>query len=188
MYLSRYLDRYAALVPGIGAFFGNRSIVFHYANKTRISCANFSLVDAGEGDYSSIYYSSATGIDVDGTSMATDTKTVFVTDACSSDSAYCYSNSTIATIDATGLSPSADATASPTDGAYADADGDDDFDNIDDVEDVDDDIDDDDVDVDDDSLATSTSTGAPVQSTDGAAAGVWVSGGAVFAALAALVL
>lgn len=36
-----YIDPYPALKPGIGAFFGNRSIVLHFANKTRIACANF---------------------------------------------------------------------------------------------------------------------------------------------------
>ncbi|KAM7184899.1 superoxide dismutase [Rhypophila sp. PSN 637] len=39
-----YTDKYASTLEGIGAFFGNRSFVFHYANKTRISCANFALV------------------------------------------------------------------------------------------------------------------------------------------------
>ena len=185
-------------MPGIGAFFGNRSIVFHYANKTRISCANFTLVDAGEADYSSTYYSSATDINRDGSSESTDTKTVFVTSACPSDPAYCYSDSTSATVDATGLPPFGDATALPTDDADVDdideVDEVDDADDVDGIDAVDDDIDagDDDVDgvddIDDDSLATSTLTGAPVLSTDGAAAGVWVSGGAVFAALAALVL
>lgn len=42
-----YQDKYAALVPGIGAFFGNRSIVIHFANKTRITCANFQKVAEG---------------------------------------------------------------------------------------------------------------------------------------------
>jgi len=41
-----YNDAYAALVPGLGAFFGNRSIVVHFANKTRISCANFVPISA----------------------------------------------------------------------------------------------------------------------------------------------
>ncbi|KAI5466022.1 superoxide dismutase, partial [Mariannaea sp. PMI_226] len=36
-----YLDQYASTKQGIGAFFGNRSIVIHYANKTRLTCANF---------------------------------------------------------------------------------------------------------------------------------------------------
>lgn len=42
-----YTDNYAALVPGIGAFFGNRSIVIHFPNKTRITCANFVRVADG---------------------------------------------------------------------------------------------------------------------------------------------
>ncbi|TDZ30423.1 Cell surface Cu-only superoxide dismutase [Colletotrichum trifolii] len=39
-----YIDPYLSNVRGPGAFFGNRSFVFHFANKTRISCANFKLV------------------------------------------------------------------------------------------------------------------------------------------------
>ncbi|KAK4031843.1 Cu,Zn superoxide dismutase-like protein [Parachaetomium inaequale] len=38
-----FMDMYVALVPGIGAFFGNRSIVIHYANSTRLACANFTM-------------------------------------------------------------------------------------------------------------------------------------------------
>lgn len=36
-----YTELYASTLDGIGAFFGNRSIVFHYPNKTRITCASF---------------------------------------------------------------------------------------------------------------------------------------------------
>ncbi|KAI9808615.1 MAG: hypothetical protein M1825_003765 [Sarcosagium campestre] len=36
-----YNDLYTATKPGLGAFIGNRSVVVHYANKTRITCANF---------------------------------------------------------------------------------------------------------------------------------------------------
>ncbi|KAK2036898.1 superoxide dismutase, partial [Colletotrichum somersetense] len=36
-----YIDHYLSNVRGPGSFFGNRSFVFHFANKTRISCANF---------------------------------------------------------------------------------------------------------------------------------------------------
>ncbi|WQF90431.1 Putative superoxide dismutase-like, copper/zinc binding domain superfamily [Colletotrichum destructivum] len=43
-YEQTYIDRYLSLVQGPGSFFGNRSFVFHFANKTRISCANFKLV------------------------------------------------------------------------------------------------------------------------------------------------
>ncbi|EKJ76721.1 hypothetical protein FPSE_03132 [Fusarium pseudograminearum CS3096] len=38
---TEYIDYYASTKEGIGAFFGNRSFVLHYANKTRITCANF---------------------------------------------------------------------------------------------------------------------------------------------------
>ncbi|ORY09197.1 superoxide dismutase [Clohesyomyces aquaticus] len=38
-----FVDWYAALVPDTGAFFGNRSIVVHYANSTRLACANFTM-------------------------------------------------------------------------------------------------------------------------------------------------
>ena len=42
-----YHDPYVSVEEGIGAYFGNRSFVFHFANKTRISCANF--VANGDG-------------------------------------------------------------------------------------------------------------------------------------------
>ncbi|EAQ92701.1 hypothetical protein CHGG_00936 [Chaetomium globosum CBS 148.51] len=48
-----YVDLYASTLEGIGAFFGNRSIVFHHPNKTRISCASFeqvTLPGPGDGD------------------------------------------------------------------------------------------------------------------------------------------
>lgn len=45
-----YVDPYATLKEGLGAFFGNRSVVLHFANKTRITCANFALVSEDEGD------------------------------------------------------------------------------------------------------------------------------------------
>jgi hypothetical protein len=38
-----YNDLYASTKPGLGSFFGNRSIVVHFKNKTRIACANFEL-------------------------------------------------------------------------------------------------------------------------------------------------
>ncbi|OLN94337.1 Cell surface Cu-only superoxide dismutase [Colletotrichum chlorophyti] len=43
-YEKTYVDPYLSIVEGPGSFFGNRSIVFHFANKTRITCANFKLV------------------------------------------------------------------------------------------------------------------------------------------------
>jgi hypothetical protein len=42
-------DSYNANYVGIGAFFGNRSITVHFANKTRITCANFTLTGSSVG-------------------------------------------------------------------------------------------------------------------------------------------
>jgi hypothetical protein len=39
-----WIDDYASIVPGLGSFFGNRSFVVHFANTTRITCANFAIV------------------------------------------------------------------------------------------------------------------------------------------------
>ncbi|KAK3995504.1 superoxide dismutase [Cladorrhinum sp. PSN332] len=39
-----YTDLYSSTLEGLGAFFGNRSVVFHYPNKTRITCADFAKV------------------------------------------------------------------------------------------------------------------------------------------------
>ncbi|KAF2396762.1 Cu,Zn superoxide dismutase-like protein [Trichodelitschia bisporula] len=36
-----YTDTWVSLVPGLGSFIGDRSIVLHTANKTRLACANF---------------------------------------------------------------------------------------------------------------------------------------------------
>ncbi|KAI6081624.1 superoxide dismutase [Hypoxylon rubiginosum] len=49
-YVVKYNDPYTSLVEGAGAYIANRSLVFHFANKTRISCANFSVV-ATNGTY-----------------------------------------------------------------------------------------------------------------------------------------
>ena len=45
--MNSYTDLYASLVIGTGAYFGNRSVVVHYANKTRITCANFTTIATG---------------------------------------------------------------------------------------------------------------------------------------------
>lgn len=47
-----YLDQFASTVEGDGAFFGNRSFVIHWANGTRLACANFEkTADANFGDW-----------------------------------------------------------------------------------------------------------------------------------------
>ncbi|KAL0939335.1 superoxide dismutase [Colletotrichum truncatum] len=47
-----YVDPYLSIVEGPGSFFGNRSFVFHFANKTRISCANFKLISKPDAPHS----------------------------------------------------------------------------------------------------------------------------------------
>jgi hypothetical protein len=50
-FVAEYVDLYASTKPGIGAFLGNRSIVVHTNNKTRINCGNFNMVScAASGD------------------------------------------------------------------------------------------------------------------------------------------
>ncbi|KAJ4414257.1 hypothetical protein N0V82_008039 [Gnomoniopsis sp. IMI 355080] len=43
-FTATYTDDFASTLEGIGAFFGNRSFVFHLANTTRVTCANFKPV------------------------------------------------------------------------------------------------------------------------------------------------
>ena len=111
-------------MPGIGAFFGNRSIVFHYANKTRISCANFALVDAGDTGRLPVSAASTTV-------TITDT----VATVCPSETPYCYdsanSTTTVPFESTGGLTLSDGDAALPTDDA-------DDVDDGDDADDVDD--------------------------------------------------
>jgi hypothetical protein len=40
-YNASYTDTFVSLKEGMGAFFGNRSFVLHFANRTRIGCGNF---------------------------------------------------------------------------------------------------------------------------------------------------
>ncbi|KAH7303772.1 superoxide dismutase [Stachybotrys elegans] len=42
-YMMNYTDLYASTNESSMSFFGNRSFVLHYANSTRITCANFEL-------------------------------------------------------------------------------------------------------------------------------------------------
>lgn len=42
-----YTDQYLSTTPGDTAYFGDLSFVIHYANSTRIACANFTLVTSG---------------------------------------------------------------------------------------------------------------------------------------------
>ncbi|OTB06444.1 hypothetical protein M426DRAFT_318860 [Hypoxylon sp. CI-4A] len=44
-FTASFHDPYTSLQEGVGSYFGNRSFVFHFANKTRISCANFAVAE-----------------------------------------------------------------------------------------------------------------------------------------------
>ncbi|KUI66682.1 Cell surface superoxide dismutase [Cu-Zn] 6 [Cytospora mali] len=55
-FAATYTDDYTSLESGNPAYFGNLSFVLHYANKTRITCANFAAVSTsscGAGSSSS---------------------------------------------------------------------------------------------------------------------------------------
>ncbi|ODA83931.1 hypothetical protein RJ55_02448 [Drechmeria coniospora] len=44
---AEYVDKFVSLKEGDAEFMGNRSFVFHFANTTRITCANFVKMDVG---------------------------------------------------------------------------------------------------------------------------------------------
>jgi hypothetical protein len=49
-YMTTYDDLYVSAIEGNPAFFGNRSIVVHASNGTRLNCANFMMMpNAGPG-------------------------------------------------------------------------------------------------------------------------------------------
>ncbi|ATY62350.1 cytosolic Cu/Zn superoxide dismutase [Cordyceps militaris CM01] len=49
-FTAEFTDPFTSLEPGSNAFFGNASFVVHYANTTRLTCADFHLVNAPEPD------------------------------------------------------------------------------------------------------------------------------------------
>ncbi|PSK37434.1 37S ribosomal protein S24, mitochondrial [Elsinoe australis] len=49
-YAANYIDSYVSTNPSDPAFVGGKSIVVHYPNKTRITCANFVQVTSGTGN------------------------------------------------------------------------------------------------------------------------------------------
>ncbi|RDW74047.1 hypothetical protein BP5796_07489 [Coleophoma crateriformis] len=93
-FTAEFSDDFASTVDGIGAFFGNRSFVVHFANKTRITCANFQLVD-DTGDYGSI--SSTSSISTSTTTSSTTTSSSSTTTATSSPSSTITLTSTSST-------------------------------------------------------------------------------------------
>ncbi|KAI0596264.1 superoxide dismutase [Biscogniauxia sp. FL1348] len=43
-FTATFHDDFTSLTEGVGSYFANRSFVIHFANKTRISCANFAIL------------------------------------------------------------------------------------------------------------------------------------------------
>ena len=81
--VSRYYDLYASTKDGIGAFFGNRSIVVHAFNTTRLNCANFTLDTSGEQDVDVNIVSNATASASDGSASPTESDIPVFTGAAS---------------------------------------------------------------------------------------------------------
>ncbi|TKA75766.1 hypothetical protein B0A55_04315 [Friedmanniomyces simplex] len=48
-FAANYVDKYISTQPGTPAFVGNRSLVVHFANKTILTCANFTIPGAPQG-------------------------------------------------------------------------------------------------------------------------------------------
>ncbi|KAI1820743.1 superoxide dismutase [Xylaria intraflava] len=46
-FIASYHDPFLSVVEGPGSYFLNRSMVFHYANTTRITCSNFKIIGQG---------------------------------------------------------------------------------------------------------------------------------------------
>ncbi|EZF28317.1 hypothetical protein H101_07997 [Trichophyton interdigitale H6] len=57
-----YHDLYTSTKSGLGTFFGNRSIVIHAMNGTRLTCANFTLVERPGTSTGSVPRPTGTGI------------------------------------------------------------------------------------------------------------------------------
>lgn len=49
-FTASYVDPYVSSASGVGSFFGNRSIVIHTSNTTRLTCASFVLSSNGTGN------------------------------------------------------------------------------------------------------------------------------------------
>ncbi|KAI1432814.1 superoxide dismutase [Xylaria sp. CBS 124048] len=46
-YTAQFHDDFLSMVEGPGSYFLNRSLVIHYSNATRITCANFEIISGG---------------------------------------------------------------------------------------------------------------------------------------------
>lgn len=60
--MTRYTDLYLATLSSDPSFFGSLSVVVHLSNKTRVSCANFTLKSGGANSSSSAPVSVGTSL------------------------------------------------------------------------------------------------------------------------------
>ncbi|KAI2624818.1 superoxide dismutase [Xylaria nigripes] len=69
-FTAKFHDNFTSMVEGPGSYFLNRSIVVHFANKTRITCANFAVLNSTGNDASNTSgsgpHTSATGVPTSG--------------------------------------------------------------------------------------------------------------------------
>ncbi|KAJ8132363.1 hypothetical protein O1611_g1260 [Lasiodiplodia mahajangana] len=49
-FTAKFHDNFTSMSEGPGSYFLNRSVVVHFANKTRITCANFAVLDCSAGN------------------------------------------------------------------------------------------------------------------------------------------
>lgn len=59
--MASYSDDFASTTEGLGSFFGNRSLTLHFANTTRLTCANFTLLGNSAGGTGGGENTTATG-------------------------------------------------------------------------------------------------------------------------------
>lgn len=60
-FMAKYRDPYVSTQEGLGSFFGNRSIVIHARNGTRLTCANFTRVEQSPYPTGSLSLPTGTG-------------------------------------------------------------------------------------------------------------------------------
>ncbi|RDW67722.1 hypothetical protein BP6252_09118 [Coleophoma cylindrospora] len=115
-FTAEFSDDFASTADGIGAFFGNRSFVVHFANKTRITCANFKLVD-DTGDYGSII-STTSSISTSTTTSSTTTSSPSTTSPTSSTTATSSPSSTTTSSSSTTLTSTSSTSTYTSEPAY----------------------------------------------------------------------
>jgi hypothetical protein len=110
-----YVDSFVSLKEGVGSFFGNRSFVVHFANKTRIGCGNFSSLSEDVDTRPSMPSNSSTTSTSTQSNFATLLPNSTITESVASATSALFSSATVFTISttATADAPLAAATDAP---------------------------------------------------------------------------